>query len=369
MEQQEEFHKKMRLSFSEWFREFGLTDSYKLLQEDKTKEERLTFLNEYIGLPIFEPSVFLLTDISENAPRFREFRKENRNGIFNLRLIPFDNTRPLLRVKNVTITNALSWLGRQNIKNNQYTLLFKPFISDVRWSTIFIINKRGVSGEITKGFSLKLTVGFYDDQPPITFFYDYKKWKFSENNQAAENFARKAIGFLLVKNGKTQIFLKTKLQTAFIRDYLTGYFECVNTPDSGFIFADFNRVIGRLYCDFSINCERDKNDVLLTGRGASLGVVTGKVKIIDLRQLNQKPVDIMSDEILVCEATTPDYVYLMKKAGGIVTERGGILCHAAIVSREFKKPCVVNVEGATKVLRNGDTIQVDATRGFIKKLP
>ena len=93
------------------------------------------------------------------------------------------------------------------------------------------------------------------------------------------------------------------------------------------------------------------------------------MKIIDLRQLNQKPVDIMSDEILVCEATTPDYVYLMKKAGGIVTERGGILCHAAIVSREFKKPCVVNVEGATKVLRNGDTIQVDATRGFIKKLP
>ncbi len=68
-------------------------------------------------------------------------------------------------------------------------------------------------------------------------------------------------------------------------------------------------------------------------------------------------------EILVARMTDPDWVPVMKKAAAIVTESGGRTCHAAIVSRELGIPCVVGVEGATKVIKNGQEITVSAAQG------
>ena len=61
-------------------------------------------------------------------------------------------------------------------------------------------------------------------------------------------------------------------------------------------------------------------------------------------------------------------VTTMKIAGAIVTEQGGITAHAAIVSRELQIPCVVGVKEATRLLRDGDRVEVDANKGIIKKL-
>jgi pyruvate,water dikinase len=63
--------------------------------------------------------------------------------------------------------------------------------------------------------------------------------------------------------------------------------------------------------------------------------------------------------------TDPRYVPLMKKAGAIVTDAGGVLCHAAIVSRELKIPCVVGTKFATQVCKDGDVVEVDAERGIV----
>lgn len=61
--------------------------------------------------------------------------------------------------------------------------------------------------------------------------------------------------------------------------------------------------------------------------------------------------------------TTPDYIPLMIKASGIITDKGGILCHAAIVARELNKPCIVGTENATAVLKTGDEVMMNATEG------
>jgi pyruvate,water dikinase len=66
--------------------------------------------------------------------------------------------------------------------------------------------------------------------------------------------------------------------------------------------------------------------------------------------------------------TRPEYISAMKKAAAIVTDEGGITCHAAIVSRELKKPCIIGTKIATKVLKDGDLVEVDADKGIVKIL-
>ena len=97
---------------------------------------------------------------------------------------------------------------------------------------------------------------------------------------------------------------------------------------------------------------------------ASPGTVTGKVRIV----LDPKKNKFYQNEILVASMTRPEYLPLMKKAKAIITNEGGITCHAAIVSREFGIPCVVGTKIATKILKNGDKVEVRAHRGMITKL-
>lgn len=70
--------------------------------------------------------------------------------------------------------------------------------------------------------------------------------------------------------------------------------------------------------------------------------------------------------ILVAPETTPDFVPAMKKAKAIITDQGGITSHAAIVSRELGVPCVIGTKIATKVLKDGDFVEVDANKGIVK---
>ncbi|MDY6893642.1 MAG: phosphoenolpyruvate synthase [Chloroflexota bacterium] len=102
--------------------------------------------------------------------------------------------------------------------------------------------------------------------------------------------------------------------------------------------------------------------VLLTGSPASPGLGFGNVKII----LDPSRIDEVSKgSILVAEMTTPDFVPAMKKAAGIVTDRGGRTCHAAIVSRELGVPCTVGTGEATKVLNPGQEVTVDGSKGRV----
>lgn len=73
-------------------------------------------------------------------------------------------------------------------------------------------------------------------------------------------------------------------------------------------------------------------------------------------------------DILVTGMTRPEFMPLIEKASAIVTEAGGILSHAAITAREFKKPCIVGTQIATKVFKDGDMLEVDAITGIVRKI-
>ena len=109
--------------------------------------------------------------------------------------------------------------------------------------------------------------------------------------------------------------------------------------------------------------EQDKT--ILKGIGVSVGVVKGKVRIVE----GTKDASSFNEgDILVTEITDPTMVIMMSKAGAMVTDIGGMTSHPAIVSRELGIPCVVNTKEATKILKDGDLIEVDGEKGIIKKL-
>lgn len=74
---------------------------------------------------------------------------------------------------------------------------------------------------------------------------------------------------------------------------------------------------------------------------------------------------LKKDEILVTPMTTPKFIKIIKKAKAIITDEGGITCHAAIISRELKVPCVVGCKNATKILNDGDLIKINGSTGEI----
>jgi phosphoenolpyruvate synthase/pyruvate phosphate dikinase len=101
----------------------------------------------------------------------------------------------------------------------------------------------------------------------------------------------------------------------------------------------------------------------LKGQVAYPGKRTGMVKIINNRDDMKK---FQAGDIIVSPTTTPDLLPVMKIAGAIISEHGGVICHASITSRELKIPCIVGVKGATKALKDGDIIEVDAENGIIR---
>jgi pyruvate,water dikinase len=110
--------------------------------------------------------------------------------------------------------------------------------------------------------------------------------------------------------------------------------------------------------------EIDKKKEILSGSPASPGIGWGAVIIVGSKKEIGR---VKQGNVLVTSMTTPDFVPAMKKVSAIVTDKGGLTSHAAIVSRELGVPCVVGTEKATSVLREKEVVTVDGTAGKIYK--
>jgi len=108
----------------------------------------------------------------------------------------------------------------------------------------------------------------------------------------------------------------------------------------------------------------EEKKVLLAGSAASPGIGWGAVVLVKSKNEIGK---VKQGDVLVTSMTTPDFVPAMKKVSAIVTDKGGLTSHAAIVSRELGVPCIVGTETATKVLRNGEVVTVDGGKGKVYK--
>ncbi|WP_437311849.1 phosphoenolpyruvate synthase [Sorangium sp. So ce388] len=103
-------------------------------------------------------------------------------------------------------------------------------------------------------------------------------------------------------------------------------------------------------------------EVLVSGLGASPGTASGVVRVLRSPEEGQR---LEAGEVLVAPMTSPDWVPTIRRAAALVTDSGGMTCHAAIVSRELRIPCVVGTRSATRTLRDGELVTVDGAHGKV----
>ena len=106
-----------------------------------------------------------------------------------------------------------------------------------------------------------------------------------------------------------------------------------------------------------------KNSDVVYGSIACAGEVIGPVKVI--RSFSDAE-NMEAGNILVTSMTTPDITLALEKAIGIITDEGGITCHAAIIAREYAIPCLVGTECATQLLRDGMRVKLDCVNGYFR---
>jgi len=119
-----------------------------------------------------------------------------------------------------------------------------------------------------------------------------------------------------------------------------------------------------------------ENKQEIRGQVGSIGRYIGKVKVIgydvggfenDFKWENENK-KVQEGEVLVCIQTVPQLLPACIKAGALVTDEGGVTCHAAVVARELKKPAVIGTQYASKLFHDGDVVEVDAINGIVKLL-
>ncbi len=147
----------------------------------------------------------------------------------------------------------------------------------------------------------------------------------------------------------------------FIKGYKDGVKEFI-------IFGNEFIYDKKVLDDFKRELAKLKDEIQtkeIKGYVASKGKASGVVKIV----LTEKDLGKVEEgDVMVATNTNPSYMTAIKKVSAIVTDEGGLLCHAAIVSRELNIPCVIGTKNATAILKDGNLVEVDANNGIVKKV-
>jgi len=352
---------KTQKSLTEWLEDIGHKDVEAMRHEDNEKRERLKVLADLIGLPFDRPVQFEASELNDNSKVFNTYLNEHGNELCALRLIPKSKDLPKLRMRGKSIKDAYEWFKKQDIDAAKYRADFVLHEDVTTWSVIFVINKTGIFGEIIQGGHHQLTQGIHQEDTPRTFLFDFRKWTMVPNDKTAIAHLKKVTSFLRVKDPAVQKKLAKQFRATFSNNYLEGYFESTDSPEFDIIFKDYSPLLGKLYENVQMKLPANNNSVV-SGLIGSPGKAEGPVRIISPDAVED---DFPEGAVLVCEVTTPNYVPLMQKAVAIVTDQGGILSHAAIVARELKRPCIVGTINATKILKDGQIVSVDADLGVV----
>lgn len=355
-------------SMTEWFSALGNvkgSDAFK--NEDVTKVDRLIFLSETIHLPYRTPLMMRAQEIVDNTPEYQKFSLNNVNQRVTLRVVPLEPKLEKLRQRGLFIgKDAENWLRAQKIDFSKYTVQIFPDEAEIFWSTSFVVSETGIFGDICEGWHSDLSAG-EGVNPIFQFSFDYKNWDIAGEGekQYALAEAKRAVECVLVPDGVLQEKVRQKLHAEFIHDYLVGYFETIVPPDGSVYFNDYNQTLGKFVKEQVVFGMSDQKESF-HGIAVSKGRITGKVVVVDDNNVHN--VDFPLGSVLVCRNTNVDYLPYMKNASAIVTDIGSTLSHAAIVARELGCPCIVATKVATKKLQTGDTVEVDAEKGLVRKV-
>ncbi len=224
--------------------------------------------------------------------------------------------RALVNIKNKKIKTQLKHIA--NIRNEADKVLYKIYNNE----------QKKLFKEISKRIKIEYKLSYYILEKEIIKLLGKKK--INLNKKIIKD--RYNFYVLLMKENKKRLFIKNK--AIIIK----------------------NKEIGE---------KKINNIYKLKGKSIYVGKVKGKVKIIFSKNEFRK---FKRGNILVTTMSSPWFMPVIKKSKAIITDEGGITCHAAIMAREFKKPCIIDTKIATKILTDGDLVEVDANSGIIKKI-
>lgn len=350
-------------SITEWIKKISLPNSELFLSEDNTKYDRLKTLNKLIKLPYTPPDKLTVNDIINQTEHFKKIYRKKVNSQCILRLVPLIPNLPKIRKKGGTLKDNIKWYFKQKINHYNYKIEIVPRSNGILWAAIFVVDNQGILGEIIKGGLSQLVKGIYR-RPPIIFSYDFKNWKLSQENTKVKNILEMAIKKITIAKPTTRKILKKELQVQFTKNNLMrGYFEFTIWPKVGIKFIDYNRFQANILRKNNVWEKTEVKDDKLAGICANPGEVTGKARII----LDPHKDKFEKNDILISHNINIDFLPLIKIASAIITEKGTLLSHPAIICRELKKPYIIMVKDATKKIKNGDSILVNAAKGLITK--
>ncbi len=206
----------------------------------------------------------------------------------------------------------------------------------------------------------------------LPYFEDGRKY--SEHiYSASESFFRKLATLIGKKEKVGQAALTCLTQSELEKYFKTGQLPNYRDLKARYVGSVLYFNSGKLITKNSAKTVKDlemaivrenlKNSKILKGIAAYPGKITGIAKVISDPHQHE---NFKSGDILVTGMTRPEFLPLVHRASAIVTDSGGILSHAAITAREFKIPCIVGTQIATKIIKNGQRIQLDAHSGIIK---
>lgn len=350
-------------SITEWFAAIGEEkEASTFREEDNRKAERLEELFQVIRLPYERPDKFSARAVWENSKEWQEVLAKRGNELCALRVVPHREGLPKLRNRGMTIKDAYkTWFLKLEFDPDQYDVFLCPHCDELLWSSIFVVKKEIIFGEFVRGQHNQLTQGNTKEEP-YRFQFDFQTWKWSASNLEAQKLAQETIGLLKVPKSK-QNQLQEKIQASFVHDYLQGYFETTVWPGEKIYYIDYNRILPRY---IPVPPPITKLTGNLRGMSAFPGQVTGRVVIMKPEEISTK--EFLEGSVLICDNTDVRYLPIMRKAAAIITQRGGVLSHAAIIARELKKPCIVGCQGIL-ALKDGDQIELNATTGVVRIVP
>lgn len=333
-------------------------------------------------------------------------------------LVPLKKNYPV-RVFNLWQAKEFHAISNEKILRNPQVLAAYIEQNDCLWQDMEVCGKKLITAAEADDYrnsirSFRKILGLYEIANAQFFIIFSLGLKLAENRDRLKNLRgltrrhdtwRNSIAFRTESLSKSLLrFLeyfasrrKFTLDSSFLLKYLTmneieawisgrltdsGIRSMLKSrKDHGFVYLDLRdekrEVIDRpaevariqqYFSKLDHESQKSKSKDRITGQVAygRSGLLRGKVIVIqDKSELKSKS-HLIAGKILVATQTTPHYIPYLKGAKAIITDEGGLTCHAAIVAREFGIPCIVGTRIATRILKNNDLIEIDASDGIIR---
>ena len=224
--------------------------------------------------------------------------------------------------------------------------------------------------EIYKKLENKQLIELFDLAAKLGFMRDRKKAFLGKSVKYRNKILEEIVARTEIDKQEIKLYFMDDIYELLVLDKKLDEEELNNRKEGIYISSVTNLSVGHMAREeyfSSVKTEKEDASVLSVRKGicASPGVVRGKAKIcLTFEESNT----LEKGEILVTYGTDFDFMNAIVKSSGIITEEGGILSHASVISRELKKPCIIAFKGITKIIKNGDYIELDAENGTVKIL-